>query len=227
MIRVIGDSHIMLFAGVNDSTELQLPVDYQHNPTDRMKEFDTYYINLLRAYHICTETNHPYGKDFFDLVEHLPKEDTILVSAGEIDCRGPILNIARRQNREIENVVEECVGRYISGIKSLRDRGWNFILYAPIPNQYTEKVVKGATLPDEMSPVDWCVSKDIATDYFDELIKASGITVVSLVDWIIENSVEYDSRYWKDTNHLNEGVWGQLLKEFSNIGINLTLEKRP
>lgn len=207
MIHVVGDSHIMLFTGRKVPAQLYVPVDYRACPHDKFKEISTYYCVLLRAYHMFPGTTNPQAAAFFDLIEHLPKKDPILVVAGEIDCRGPILNVSYRTSGSIGITTEECVNRYLIGIKHLRDRGWNIIMFSPTPNMYSEKDVSSwLALPDYLTTAEWCSLKEQAVLRFDRLIKASGFPVVSLIDWIFTNSIAHNRKYWGDMIHMNEEI---------------------
>jgi hypothetical protein len=227
-VNVIGDSHIMLFQG----SELPMfgPVEFQPNPNDSLKDFDTYYITLLRAYNIFEGTTDWGGSFLFELIQRLPKENPILISAGEIDCRGPILNVSHRSGVSIEKLVEDCVKRYLSGIEPFISSGWNIILYSPIPNMFTNKPVdyesNGYTLPGGYTSHDWCLLKKKAVLHFDKVLKRSGIPVISLLGWIIEKNIYHKEEYWKNITHLNEKVLPQLIIEFEKIGINISFERR-
>ena len=172
------------------------------------------------------KTEHVYGLMFFDLISHLPKDVPILVSAGEIDCRGPIINVSRSNGASLPRVVEKCVSRYLAGVKKIMELGWNIIMYSPVPNMFVEEVPAGYAFPEGLSTEDWCLEKEYAVRVFDDTIKSSGMPVISLVEWIFENNVSYDERFWWDVSHINERVWPQLLIEFSKLGINLSLEKK-
>lgn len=220
MIRVVGDSHIMLFAGITDAKELVEPVGLlpTHNPNDKLMEFETYHVKLLRAYWI---------EKVIGLIKFLPQSAPIILSAGEIDCRGPILNIYHREKRFIKDIVKDCVDRYLLGVNHLRDQGWNIIMYSPVPNRFiNEEVSPDYAIPEYLSPSLWCLLKQQAVIHFDGLIKESGMPVISLVDWIVDENISHDARYWWDTAHVNESVWPQLKLEFEKQGIELTLERR-
>lgn len=230
MIHVVGDSHVMLFTGQplspTKSFLLKVPENYKpHGPAyDLYPDFATYFCVLLRAYNTVPDTRNPQSGAFFKTVESLPKGSTVLVTAGEIDCRGPVMNTAHRSGRSIPDVATECAQRYLTGIKKVKEEmGYNPILYAPTPNRFVKERVEAMfNIPDYLTPEMWCRNKEEAVKVFDSVIKASEFPVVSLVDWMFREDIIYKREYWCDQIHLSSAVWPQLRLEFSKIGVDLS-----
>lgn len=230
MIHVVGDSHVMLFTGQplspGKSFLLRVPENYKpHGPSyDLYKDFVTYFCVLLRAYHTVPDTNNPQSGAFFKMVETLPVGSTVLIVAGEIDCRGPVMNTANRSGRSIPDVATECAQRYLTGVRKVKEEmGMNPILYSPTPNLFTDQdVSKWLLLPSYLNSEAWCRNKELAVKVFDSVIKASEFPVVSLVDWIFKEDIIYKRDYWCDQIHMSSSVWPQLKLEFSKVGVDLT-----
>ena len=228
MINVIGDSHTVLFIGYYHADPIW--EEFKPNATDRLRHFNTYPLPNIRAYNMYCGEGNPVEKRFFDLLQYLPKEEPVVISAGEIDCRGPVLNVSYRTGRSIEDVTGECASRYLTAIKYLRNEGWNAIMYQPNPNHYVEYDIsqeQGFHLPENLSTIEWCKLKTRAVQTFNQVTRDSGFPIVSLADWIFENDLMNDASYWRDTCHLNiEAVKPQLIIEFAKIGLEISFEER-
>jgi hypothetical protein len=218
----------MLFTGQKMPFQIKVPVNYQPNDYDQLLEFSTYFMVLLRAYHIVPNTTSPQAAAFFEQVKHLPIGSTVLISAGEIDCRGPIINVAEREKRTIRDVTEECVERYLKGVKMIKDWGYKPILYAPIPNQevYADNVASFHAVPKWLSVQKWHLYKWEASWRFSQLLQESDFPIVSLQRWMNDNHIVSCPSYWCDVLHLSEKVWPQLVFEFSQIGIFIDMTRR-
>ena len=230
-IHVIGDSHIMLFTGQKCPYLLKLPIEivYPH-PYDLYKEFDTYFCVLLRAFHLMYPEQLPQASNFFNILNHRPVGDTIVIVVGEIDCRAPLVNLVRKGLSPMKDAVEKCIERYMTGVNRVKELGYNPILFAPTPNQYVtedrhEIIATSIGIPKDLTVKDWFDLKNEAVIYFNKILNQTNYPVISLIDWIFKENIQYDSSYWGDLIHLGEKVWCQLPKEFEKVGINLTLEK--
>ena len=189
-----------------------------------ISDFATYFCVLLRAYNTIPNTINSQSGSFFKVVETLPVGSTVLIVTGDIDCRGPVMNVAHRSGRSIPDVATECAQRYLTGVKKVKEEmGMNPILYAPTPNLFTDKDVRHwLMLPEYLTSEQWCRNKEEAVKVFDSVIKTSEFPVVSLVDWIFKEDIIYNKEYWCDQIHMSSAVWPQLRLEFSKIGIDLT-----
>jgi hypothetical protein len=228
MIHVVGDSHIMLFTGRKPLPwllEVPLP---EHQPVgyDLTSSFLTYFCVLVRAYHIIPNTTSPQAATFFKIVESLPQGSNVLIVAGEIDCRGPIINEANRKNKMVEWVACECAERFLTGVQKVKDMGMKPIIYAPTPNMFTDSDVRSwLALPEYLTSSEWCFRKMRAVKTFsDRLKQQDSFPVVSLVDWIMKEGIVYKREYWADLIHMSEKVWDRLIFEFKEIGYVVSFE---
>jgi hypothetical protein len=210
IIHVIGDSHVMLFTGQRLPFLIKSPINFKPIGYDLIPGFVTYFCALLRAYHMID--NHY----FWQLVDHISKESTIILVLGEIDCRGPILNESYRTGISIENITKLCVNRYLIGARRLKEKGFNPIIFAPYAQRFlTEIKHDWVLLPKYLTPQEWCQQKDRAVTAFESLLRLSEFPVVSLNDWIFSNQIQQSDEYWLDPIHLSDRVWPIIEKELA------------
>ena len=201
MIHVVGDSHVMLFTGQKLPWLLEVPEDLKPRGYDIQPGFTTYFVALLRAYWIDNGL-------FWQILGTLPKGSTVIIVAGEIDCRGPILNVAHRTGRTIEVVTMECVDRYLIGVRKVKEMGLNPIIFAPYAQMdLTEIKHKWVLLPEYLTPQEWGAQKKRAVLAFEEYLRRDEFPVISLNEWMFANHVHESTEYWADAIHLSEKVW--------------------
>jgi len=230
-IHVVGDSHVMLFTGQkNLPFLLEVPTnDTEANEYDLFTEFDTFFCVLLRAFYFQYPSERSQTDAAFNIIQQQPIGDNILIVTGEIDCRGPIVNLVRKDLSTLNDAVELCVERYMTGIARIKELGYNPIIWSPTPNQYAEEALQEGIkqhigVPEDLSVDEWFDLKNQIVLKFDQLLKQTDYPIISFVDWIFQDGIQYDRSYWGDLIHLNEKCWSQIPVEFEKIGINITLE---
>jgi hypothetical protein len=130
MIHVIGDSHICSFNGYDTFGCERLP-----DPNDKMKHFRTYNLSPMQAYQLGL-TGCPTTKTFFDILNKIPIEETILIVLGEIDCRTLILRKVLSEYYTYEEAVEIHIDLMLKGLKRIKHP---FVIWAPTPILYKQQ----------------------------------------------------------------------------------------
>ena len=202
MIHVIGDSHVMLFTGQKLPYLIKPPEDFQPNGYDLLPSIVTYFCVLLRAYRM---TDNGY---FWQLMARIPKESTVILVIGEIDCRGPILNESHRTGISIEETTKVCVDRYLVGVRRVKEMGLNPIIFAPYAQRFLTEIKNDwVKLPEYLTPQEWGEQKLRAVIGFEYHLRLSEFPIISLNSWMYTNRICESDEYWCDPIHLSEKVW--------------------
>lgn len=224
-IHILGDSHVSLFTGDNVFRLTGVTESLEENHThDKINNFRTYMFDKLRAYHFTPESEYPITRNLLSFLEKkIPPPATLILSIGEVDCRGPILNKHHKSEETFENLVTNCVNNYLLGITYLVKQGYKVILYSPIPNCFIPiKDDNGSrTCPLHLTIPEWNMSKLAAVVLFDKKIKESGVPVISLLNWILKERVCFLDKFWLDTIHLSKYALPELGRQLNAIGIHI------
>src|SRR3989304_36257 len=111
-LNVIGDSHTSIFSFTNT-----IP------PTDKWHEYEHFrvlHVGAITAYNICNNTS------IFNQCKAILKNESILLSFGEIDCRCRV----DREPDKYENI-DLIIDRYFTFIKSIENK--NIICMGIVP----------------------------------------------------------------------------------------------
>ena len=214
MIHAVGDSHVMLFTGQKLPWLLVVPEDLKPRGYDLIPGFVTYFVALLRAYRIMDNGL------FWQILGTLPKGSTVILVAGEIDCRGPILNEAHRTNRTIEDVTKECVSRYLVGVRKVKEMGLNPIIFAPYAQMdLTEIKHKWVLLPEYLTQQEWGAQKKRAVLAFEEYLRRDEFPIISLNEWMFSCHIHEFHECWADAIHLSEKVWSVIEDQLTRLSV--------
>jgi len=122
MIHCIGDSHIVIFSGQPHPRWIESQALAY---TDIISEFSTHHLGPGLAYNtpeLATKTR--FREKTFELLDKLKKGSQIIICLGEIDLRKHLVQQSKSQNIAIENIVGECVYRYVTFIEKIYDKGF-------------------------------------------------------------------------------------------------------
>lgn len=142
-IFVIGDSHTDIFNGHKlENKHLIIPnITYEESlyaNISNSPKFITYLLGACLAY---TTNSKKSTFSTFKKVQYLidnnflPKNCIICCSFGEIDCRVHIQKQAEKQNKSIEEIIDNVIKNYGDFLLNLKNQGYKIIAYAPIATQ--------------------------------------------------------------------------------------------
>lgn len=127
-IHCIGDSHSAVFSG-----EDRMQPCWPEPAANLIPYFKSYRIGAATAYQIHNK------QPLIEAVLHnanLKPEDKIMFCFGEVDNRNHLIKQSRLQNRSIEDIVDECVNRYISALELYKKYNLPIIIWGPIASCY-------------------------------------------------------------------------------------------
>ncbi|MEI8378107.1 MAG: SGNH/GDSL hydrolase family protein, partial [bacterium] len=138
-IYVIGDSHTNFFGGAEYINFL--PMEKHINTSCNLVDFfKTFHLGPVLAYNAKTNSStNTLDKTLFLIEEkYLPHNATLMLCFGEIDIRVHSLKQAEKQNKKVEEVIEDILNNYLEYIKILQNKGYTIICWGAIASQKDE-----------------------------------------------------------------------------------------
>ena len=211
MIHCIGDSHSSVFSG---NEEMQ-PI-WPERSNDITPFFKSYRIGPATAYQLANK------KEIINQIIPLVKEgDKLLFCFGEVDIRAHLLNQSIDQNKSIEDVVIECVTRYVEVIKYYKNLGISVIVWDPIASWNDSKPYLGG--PSFGTNIERNEITRLFNNHLQSQVKVDNIPFVTIyydmlnIDGTTNVELLDD---WQDCHiHLNQKTMPLIIDKFKNEGL--------
>ena len=211
MIHCIGDSHVSVFTG----HDCMPPIWHAKNISDdKTKYFKTYRLGAATSYQLD-------GK--IPMIEYIIKEspivkedDSMLFCFGEVDIRAHLIKQAEIQEKEIDEIVKECVDKYINTILYFKNDGYNMMVWGPIASwsdnaPYTSGPSFGSNLERNHAT-------KLYNEHLEKLCNENDITFLSIFDkMLLENGITNEKYLdpWLDCHiHLIQTAYPLVMDEF-------------
>ena len=219
LIFVIGDSHSEVFHKNNYKDKKLILGDHTHESQlwfNHSEEFCTYHFDAITAYN----SNNPnatissYKKIRFLLEKgYLPKGSTIIVSMGEIDCRVHIQKQSEKQQRSIDEIIDDVLKNYEQFLLLLKNRGYKVIVYGPIPTQ-SDTAPFDENFPRYGTEIERNKITQIFNKKLEKMCEKDGIEFKTLFNKLINDDMTTKSEFLSvlDNVHLGSQAY-YLLKE--------------
>lgn len=205
VVHVIGDSHVSLFSGRDEMVGA-----WPRPSRDLHPRFRTYRLGPALAYRLPDARTTSRGRERLLTVlafGGIPRAATVLLSFGEIDCRYHLPRVIECTGRPAEEVVRECVSRYASVVREVRDLGFDTLVWGVIPALEQDPSGEDAEYPH------WGTAEkrnDVIRRFNDLLsreLSGDGIPVVSVFDRLIgTDGTLPDARWYMDRVHLSSAA---------------------
>lgn len=224
MIYIIGDSHVSVFSGtdtmvINGQRHIQPEFGTQYTikkgqfvPMNKFEQRIPYFcpikIGSNTAYNSYNKL--PIIEQVIEEYE-ITKDDYIYLCFGEIDIRN---HIGQNSNRHfpIEEVIKECIERYIKTISHLVKTGLNIGVYGAIASSIGTPSLRG------FSDV---VVRNKMTLRFNEILKTRcediGVDFRDISKKLMLPDGTTDERYLMDELHLGQLSMPIIKDEFKDI----------
>lgn len=208
MIRCIGDSHVSVFSGKNGmQPTFPNEFDVEANPRihrcNLIPNITQHRIGPFTAYNFCNKNEKVQST--LDAVVN-KSVDTVMFSAGEIDCREHIVNQSRLQSRTIESIVNECVERYMAYTVGVKSRSYNVGCIGP------HLAFDSPDNPDILK----------ATKLFNEYVKLicdqNNMPFISVFEYTLNNRT-MDNYLPHDTVHMSIAVVPDYIRQLKELGL--------
>lgn len=212
MIHCIGDSHSAVFCG---KEEMQ-PI-WPERSDDRIAFFRSYRIGPATAYQL--ENKIPIITEILTSV--YKPDDKVLFCFGEVDIRAHLKKQMYLQNKTINEVVKECVDRYIKTLIHFKDKGYSVMAWGPIASWHESKPYHGGP------SFGTCLERNQITKefnrYLGELCNENGITFISIFnDMVDENNITIAGYLddWEGSHmHLSQRAMPLIINAFDKKGL--------
>jgi len=212
MIHCIGDSHTSVFSG----EEVMQPI-WPGKSSNLLPFFKTYRVGPFIAYNI---------KNKQDYIEHVintitpNSEDKLLFCFGEIDIRAHFYKQTTIQNKLIEDIVINCVDRYLDAISYYKKFNLDIIIYGPIASFTDQRKPTSESYGDNKE-------RNHATKLFNERLESKchdyGFKFVTIFNDMVNQDLTtkgYLLDNWDGSHvHLHQNGLPILLKKFEMEGL--------
>lgn len=172
------------------------------------------------------DENHPVVVETERFLKEIPEQSSLMFMFGEIDCRVHIPKQFHKNERTMEEVAWDCVGRYIARIEGFVDRGYLVLLWGP--HVMCKELYWQAEAADPETDCGargtWEEIKE-ATRLFNKYSKVrcegTPIRFATLFDWMEENVMYLDNRWYRDYNHLTQKCLPMIYRVMREAGFPL------
>jgi len=202
-IYCIGDSHVNTFSGKDD-----LP----------FRSFDP----LFKLHHLgATIAYNFYEHHYPNVLKYLQEEDFdkekdyVMLIVGEVDQRWHILNQSKLQNRNVEDLVKECVDRFYRCYLDLKQRGYQVIVWGAMPHTLM------GHCETKTSPIYGnCLDRNKVAKIWDYYMHEKGLPFISILKYVLKPDGLSDSKYFLDYCHLKSTLLLPFIyQELRQIGV--------
>ena len=192
MIYVFGNSHSHFFSNSTPSKNGE--------GENKNEYFRSFSLGPVIAYNFY-EHHFPL---MIEWMNNLPitEKDSILIAVGEVDCRWHLLKQAEVQNRNVINIIYECIDRFFRAHLHLKENGYNVIGWGGHPSTINtfgnvpEDPVYGDCLTRNKISLIW-------NDYLEMKCKENNIKFSSIIRDLINVDGLTKMEYYWDYCHLD------------------------
>ncbi|MDX2016336.1 MAG: hypothetical protein SFY95_01695 [Planctomycetota bacterium] len=217
IIHALGDSHVALFSGLAGHQPI-----WPTRSLDALAGFRTYRLGAFLA-HSLTRPGHRAVRALRAALTAIDRErgnaarrDLFLLSFGEIDCRGHVVELSHTLARPIEDLAADLARRYASACaREMRGRSWGF--WAPPPPMDT------GAIPREYLIAGTLAQRSRAYEAFRAQLhteaRALGVPVIDLVKGSPrEGRPRLNLSLFADRIHLGAKALGPALRALERAG---------
>jgi len=208
-LHCIGDSHACFFLGENRISKIYPTVE-----TGLYKNIYCYRLGSPLAYNLIRTNSSVQAREkIFNIVKTLhSKQDVLLFSFGEVDCRAHLLKKAEELNQTYEQIVNSCVQNYLSFIREIKEMGfhifiWNAVYSANYDASYDFEFPYYGTIEN----------RNTITKVFNQTLKSyqqqTGYFFIDITDSLLNESTQHSViEYFFDEIHLNNLLFMRVVK---------------
>ena len=212
MVYTFGNSHSHLFtnsapgtSGVGENSN-NLFTSISLGPVIAYNFFEHHYESLI---------------NWINTLSVDKENDYIMLIVGEVDCRVHLPTQIISQNRDVDDVVNECVNRFFRVYKDLKEKGYNIIGWGGHPS-----TTSGPDTNASSPVVGECEFRNKISLSWDKrlryLCEEEGIPYISIIEDLINNNNLTKMEYFMDYCHLkHENVLTLLQEKFNKHQIKI------
>jgi hypothetical protein len=201
LIHCIGDSHVNFFSGVDRMQNSWPNPSWTEHPT-----FITYRLGPVLAYNLVKLNTKTRGREkLFKVVTKLPRNSKVLLCFGEIDCRAHLLKQAKLQQRPVDQLIKECVARYISAALEIKALGHEVIIWNVVPS--SPKAINSTEFPSYGNPKERALVTQLFNDALAKACGDHGLLFASIYDKLIKPNGLPNLKFFRDQIHLSQSAF--------------------
>ena len=217
-IYVLGDSHSYFWSGNEDIYNKHFLNDIGTS-RNLISFIDIFYLGPALAFNASKKdsTTKVLEKTLFLTQNNIiPAKSTIMLSLGEIDCRVHVIKQAEKQNKQVNEVIDEILNNYFKYIEILKSKKYKIICFAPIASQKDECIIN-PELPRYGSEE----QRNKLTKIFHEKLKEkctqNNVYYLSFIDKLMDSDYQTNKDYLNTDNlHLSQKALNIAIEELYN-----------
>lgn len=212
MIHCIGDSHSAVFSGEEKMQDI-----WPMPAANTIPFFSSYRIGPATAFQLANK------KEIIDsIISKVYKNgDHVMFCFGEVDIRAHLIKQSQQQNRDILEIVNECVERYFNVILEYKNRGVSVLVWGPIASWNNKKPYTGG--PSFGTDLE----RNHVTKLFNEKLKEycsqNEIKFVTLFYDMLNEDGTTNETYlddWEGSHmHLSQRAMPKIIEKFDEQGL--------
>jgi hypothetical protein len=209
-IHCIGDSHASFFGGLE---KIQPRIDEDEKTTNQYPFFNSYRIGPATAYQL-----HNKQTIIETLIDnlHLDDADKLMFCFGEVDIRAHLIKQSNLQKRNINDIVYECVSRYISSVSYYLKYNRRILIWGPIASWSNKKPYSG---PSYGSNLERNYVTRIFNGYLSDLCLKNNFQFVSIFEEMLNSDGTTNPHYIMDDIHLSQKAMPMTIEKFKNLNL--------
>ena len=209
MIYCFGNSHVNFFTDDHPETNNRWTCD-------SAGIFTSYCIGPVIAYNF-TKNHLPKVLQILSSNKNFNfDEDYVMIVIGEVDCRWHLPKQINDQNRQMEEVVEECVNRFFESFFILREKGYKFIGWGGHPS-----TTAGHSNNMDSPVFGDCKSRNKISSHFKNIYKQkcleNNIPFISILEDLIDDDGLTRMDFFRDYCHLKTDLLIEKVIEKVNV----------
>jgi len=214
-IHCIGDSHSAVFSG----EEKMQPV-WPDRASNLIPYFESYRIGPSTAYQLHNKQS---IIESVLLNPSVNENDKLMFCFGEVDIRAHLIKQSNLQNRSINDVVCECVSRYVNALLYYKKFNKEILIWGPIASWSDKKpYIDFQTKepgPSYGSNIERNNVTKIFNQYLIDLCVENNFQFVSIFEKMLNNDGTTNPYYIMDHIHLSQNAMPLIINELKNKNI--------
>jgi hypothetical protein len=215
MIHCIGDSHSAVFSG-----EEAMQPCWPEPAANKLPYFKSYRIGPATAYQI--QNKQLIIESLLDSI-NFTSEDNIMFCFGEVDIRAHLIKQSKLQDNPVNDLVIECVNRYINALTYYKKYKVPIIVWGPIASWSEEKQYTGGPSYGTNQERNWITfAFNIALQF---ACLKEGFQFASIFYQMVNDDMTTISNFlddWEGSHmHLSQRSIPTILKQFKKLGLIL------
>jgi hypothetical protein len=208
IVYAVGDSHIWFLSGQARHHAIKDRAYGGWRFENTATFFKGYHLGPGLAYNLgktgTTVQTTERLEMLFDTPGYIPARARLILSFGEIDCRGHVCRIADERGLDIAEIVEGIVISYRQYLIILLGRGYRPMVWGPVAPTVAERI-RNTTMPIYGRFDRRLAASRRLTERLESVCLELGIPFISILERLLDESGRPDQKYYEDPIHVGGG----------------------